>query len=102
NFNTFDGLSGVGDWIATCCCKRSRNRAVGERLGGGQTVKQITSSMQMVAEGIPTTKSAHECARRLNIETPIIDQVDGLLYERKVPVQAMHELLERDQKAEQV
>ena len=56
----------------------------------------------MVAEGIPTTKSAHECARSLDIETPIIDQVDGLLYKGKVPVQAMHELLERDQKAEQV
>jgi len=102
NFKTFYGLSGVGDLIATCFSKHSRNRRVGERLGRGQTVKQITSSMQMVAEGIPTTKSAHECARRLNIETPIIDQVDGLLYEGKLPVQAMQELLERDQKAEQV
>src|SRR5206468_10772262 len=102
NFKTFDGLSGAGDLIATCFSKHSRNRRVGERLGRGQTLKQITSSMQMVAEGIPTTKSAHECARGLDIETPIIDQVDGLLYKGKVPVQAMHELLERDQKAEQV
>ena len=102
NFKTFYGLSGAGDLIATCFSKHSRNRRVGEQLGRGQTLKQITSSMQMVAEGIPTTKSAHECARRLDIETPIIDQVHGLLYEGKVPVQAMHELLERDQKAEQV
>jgi glycerol-3-phosphate dehydrogenase (NAD(P)+) len=102
NFKTFYGLSGAGDLIATCFSRHSRNRRVGEQLGRGQTLKQITSSMQMVAEGIPTTKSAHECARRLNIETPIIDQVDGLLYEGKVPVQAMQELLERDQKAEQV
>lgn len=102
NLKTFYGLSGVGDLIATCFSKHSRNRRVGEQLGRGQTLKQITSSMQMVAEGIPTTKSAHECARRLDIETPIIDQVDGLLYEGKGPVQAMHELLERDQKAEQV
>jgi glycerol-3-phosphate dehydrogenase (NAD(P)+) len=56
----------------------------------------------MVAEGIPTTKSAFECARSLGIETPIIDQVQALLYEGKSPVQAMQELLERGQKAEQI
>jgi len=55
-----------------------------------------------VAEGIPTAKSAYECARRLGIDTPIIDQVYGLLYEGKPPVQAMHDLLERDQKSEQI
>jgi glycerol-3-phosphate dehydrogenase (NAD(P)+) len=58
--------------------------------------------MEMVAEGIPTAKSAYECARRLGIDTPIIDQVYGLLYEGKPPVQAMHDLLERDQKSEQI
>jgi glycerol-3-phosphate dehydrogenase (NAD(P)+) len=56
----------------------------------------------MIAEGISSAKSAFECARRLNVETPIIDQVYALLYERKAPVQAMQELLERDQKAEQI
>ena len=56
--------------------------------------------MQMVAEGIPTTKSAYECARKLNIETPIIDQAYAVLYENKWPGQAMRELLGRDQKAE--
>src|SRR5213592_3182104 len=102
NVKTFYGLSGAGDLIATCFSKHSRNRRVGEQLGRGQTLKQITSSMKMVAEGIPTAKSAFACARKLKIDTPIIDQVDGLLYKGKVPVQAMHELLERDQKAEQV
>src|SRR5207253_6219913 len=52
NFKTFYGLSGAGDLIATCFSKHSRNRRVGDRRGRGQTVKQITSSMQMVAEGI--------------------------------------------------
>jgi glycerol-3-phosphate dehydrogenase (NAD(P)+) len=102
NFRTFYGLSGAGDLIATCFSKHSRNRRVGELLGRGQTLQQITSSMQMVAEGISTTKSAYECARRLNIDTPIIDQVFALLYEGKAPVQAMRDLLERDQKAEQI
>jgi glycerol-3-phosphate dehydrogenase (NAD(P)+) len=102
NFRTFYGLSGVGDLVATCFSRLSRNRRVGEHLGRGQTLQQITSAMQTVAEGIPTTKSAYECARRLGIDTPIIDQVYALLCEGKPPVQAMHDLLERDQKSEQI
>jgi glycerol-3-phosphate dehydrogenase (NAD(P)+) len=102
SFKTFYGLSGAGDLIATCFSKHSRNRRVGEHLGRGQMLQQITSSMQMVAEGIPTTKSAYECARRLSVDTPIVDQVYSLLYEGKAPIQAMQELLERDQKAEQI
>jgi glycerol-3-phosphate dehydrogenase (NAD(P)+) len=102
NFKTFYGLSGVGDLIATCFSKHSRNRRVGEYLGRGQTIGQVTSAMQMVAEGIPTTKSAYECARKLNIDTPIVNEVYALVYEGKTPVQAMHDLLERDQKAEQI
>ncbi len=99
---TFYGLSGAGDLIATCFSQHSRNRKVGERLGRGESLVQITSSMQMVAEGIPTTKSAYDCARKLDIETPIIDQVYALLYEGKPPLQGLQELLQRDQKAEQV
>jgi glycerol-3-phosphate dehydrogenase (NAD(P)+) len=102
NFRTFYGLSGAGDLVATCFSKHSRNRRVGEYLGRGQTIEQITSAMQMVAEGIPTTKSAYACARRLNIDTPITNEVYALLYEGKTPAQAMHDLLERDQKAEQL
>jgi glycerol-3-phosphate dehydrogenase (NAD(P)+) len=101
NFRTFCGLSGLGDLMATCFSKHSRNRRVGEYLGRGQTLQQITSAMQMVAEGVPTTKSAYECARTLNIDTPIIDEVYALLSQEKTPAQAMQKLLERDQKAEQ-
>jgi glycerol-3-phosphate dehydrogenase (NAD(P)+) len=102
NVKTFYGLSGAGDLIATCFSKHSRNRRVGEYLGRGQTIGQITSTMQMVAEGIPTTKSAYECAQKLSIDTPITNEVYALLYEGKTPVHAMHDLLERDQKAEQI
>jgi len=98
--STFQGLSGAGDLIATCFSKHSRNRSVGERLGRGESLQQITSSMQMVAEGIPTAKSAYECARQLNVETPIIDQVHAVVYEGKPPLQGLQELLQRDQKAE--
>jgi glycerol-3-phosphate dehydrogenase (NAD(P)+) len=100
--STFYGLSGAGDLIATCYSRHSRNRHVGEQLGRGESLQQITSSMQMVAEGIPTTRSAYECARKLQIETPIIDQIYAILYEDKPVTQAMEELLGRDQKAEHI
>ena len=102
NERTFYGLSGVGDLIATCFSKHSRNRRVGERLGRAETLAQIQADMKMVAEGIPTAKSAFECARRLKVETPIIDQIYASLYQRKPLLLAMQELLGRDPKAERL
>lgn len=97
---TFQGLSGIGDLIATCFSRHSRNRRVGEQLGQGRSLSEITTGMRTVAEGIPTSKSAFECARKLGIQTPIIDQVYAVLHEAKPPLRAMHELLDRDQKSE--
>jgi glycerol-3-phosphate dehydrogenase (NAD(P)+) len=102
NARTFYGLSGVGDLIATCFSKHSRNRRVGERLGHAETLAQIQTDMKMVAEGIPTGKSAFECARRLGVETPIIDQIYAVLYQNKPLLFAMQELLGRDPKAERL
>jgi glycerol-3-phosphate dehydrogenase (NAD(P)+) len=96
----FYGLSGAGDLIVTCYSERSRNHTVGKRLGRGESLIQITKSMNMVAEGIPTARSAFECARQLKIETPIIDQVYAVLYEHKKPTGALEEVLSREQKAE--
>lgn len=97
----FFGLSGAGDLILTCYSDRSRNHTVGKRLGQGEPLIQITPAMKTVAEGIPTTLSAWECARRLNVVTPIIDQVYAVLYEQKKPMAALEELLSREQKPEQ-
>ena len=97
---TFRGLSGIGDLMVTCFSRHSRNRAVGERLGRGETPEQISASMQMVAEGVPTTLSAYECARRLGVETPIIDAVNALLYEGKSPREVLVEILSRDPRPE--
>jgi glycerol-3-phosphate dehydrogenase (NAD(P)+) len=97
---TFRGLSGCGDLMVTCFSRHSRNRSVGERLGRGETPEQIAASMQMVAEGVPTALSAHECARRLNIQTPVIDAVYGLLYEKKSPREVLLEMLSREPKPE--
>ena len=99
--NAFYGLSGAGDLILTCYSDGSRNHTVGKRLGRGEPLPEITSSMRMVAEGIPTARSAWECARRLNIATPITDQVYAILYEQKKPAVALEELLKREPKPEQ-
>jgi glycerol-3-phosphate dehydrogenase (NAD(P)+) len=102
NATAFYGLSGAGDLILTCYSERSRNHTVGKRLGRGEPVADITASMKTVAEGIPTARSAWECARRLNIATPVIDQVYAVLYEQKKPTVALEELLRREQKPEQL
>lgn len=97
---TFMGLSGIGDLMVTCFSQHSRNRRVGERLGQGERLAEIVASMQMVAEGVPTTYSAYECARRLNVDTPIIDQVKAILDGTTSPRDALASLLSRDPKAE--
>ncbi len=98
--DTFMGLSGVGDLMVTCFSRHSRNRAVGERLGKGERLADIVASMQMVAEGVPTTYSAFECARKFGVETPIIDQVKAILDGAVAPAAAMARLLGRDPKPE--
>ena len=98
---TFRGLSGIGDLMVTCFSRHSRNRSVGERLGRGEAPQQIAGSMQMVAEGVPTALSAYECARKMGLETPIIDAVYGLLYNSKSPREVLAEILSRDPKPEE-
>jgi glycerol-3-phosphate dehydrogenase (NAD(P)+) len=97
---TFFGLSGIGDLMVTCFSSHSRNRRFGERLGRGESPSQIQTSMQMVAEGVPTTLSAWQCARKLGIEAPITSEIHAVLYEGKAPHEAMWELLGRPPKAE--
>ncbi|MFZ4775354.1 MAG: NAD(P)H-dependent glycerol-3-phosphate dehydrogenase [Terrimicrobiaceae bacterium] len=97
---TFFGLSGVGDLMVTCFSRHSRNRKVGERLGRGDSPADIQASMKMVAEGIPTTRGAWQCAQRYGIEAPITGQIHSVLYEGKPPHEAMWELLGRPPKAE--
>jgi glycerol-3-phosphate dehydrogenase (NAD(P)+) len=98
--NAFYGLSGAGDLILTCYSEGSRNHRLGKRLGRGETLAEITASTKMVAEGVPTAQSAWECARRLNVATPIIDQVHAILYQQKKPAVALEELLKREPKPE--
>lgn len=97
---TFFGLSGVGDLMVTCFSRHSRNRRVGERLGRGESPSDIQASMKMVAEGVPTTLGAWQCAQKHGIEAPITAQIYSVLYENKPPHEAMWELLGRPPKPE--
>lgn len=97
---TFAGLSGMGDLMATCFSKLSRNRGFGERVGRGEKPDAILNSMISVAEGYPTARSACELARKLKIGTPIIAEVYAMLYEGKNVRQAVQDLTTRESKAE--
>jgi glycerol-3-phosphate dehydrogenase (NAD(P)+) len=97
---TFSGLSGLGDLMLTCFSKQSRNRDLGERLGCGETMKAIQASHPKLAEGYPTTRSAHRLAREKKTPIPIIDEVYALLYEGKEPKKAVRDLISRAFKAE--
>lgn len=97
---TFFGLAGIGDLVLTCTGDLSRNRTVGLRLGQGEKLAAILSTMTMVAEGIKTTRAAHQLAIREKIEMPIVSQIYGILYEGWGPRQAVKDLMTRDLKAE--
>lgn len=97
---TFSGLSGLGDLVLTCTGSLSRNRNVGLKLGKGEKLEDIVSEMQMVAEGVKTTKSGYELARKMGIEMPILEQVYAILYQDKKCDNAVRDLLRRELKVE--
>ena len=97
---TFAGLSGMGDLIVTCMSRHSRNRYVGEQIGKGQKLKQILKSMEMVAEGVETSRSASQLAKKHEVETPITNEVYKILFEDKDPIKATTDLMTRDMKTE--
>lgn len=99
---TFAGLAGLGDLVLTCTGELSRNRTVGLKIGEGLTLEEITGGMNMVAEGIKNTRSAHELGLKMQVAMPITAEVYQILYEGKAPEDAVRELMSRDLKAEAV
>ncbi len=97
---TLAGLSGLGDLVLTCTGDLSRNRTVGLRLGRGERLADIVSSMKEVAEGVRNTRSVHELAQSVGIEMPITEQMYRLLYEDKPPRQVVIDLMTRGLKRE--
>jgi glycerol-3-phosphate dehydrogenase (NAD(P)+) len=97
---TFAGLAGIGDLILTCTGDLSRNRMVGLRIAKGIPIEEIISGMKMVAEGIKTSLSAYNLAKKMGIEMPISTEVYNIIYEEKDPRKAVKDLMTRELKVE--
>jgi glycerol-3-phosphate dehydrogenase (NAD(P)+) len=97
---TFAGLAGMGDLIATCSSDRSRNHRVGFAMAQGKTLDEIVSEMKMVAEGVKTTKSVLGLARRTGVEMPIASHVDRVLEGEMTPREGMLSLMTREARSE--
>jgi len=98
---TFSGLGGLGDLVLTCTGDLSRNRTVGLKLGHGKNISTILSEMNMVAEGVMTTRSAWNLASKMEVEMPILEQVYQVLYKDKPCSEAVKDLFARSLKLEQ-
>ena len=92
---TFRGLSGYGDLIVTCLSKHSRNRQLGQLIGQGKALEDITSDMSMIAEGIFTAKSVHQLQLKHNVEMPIHEAIYQVLFQKKDPKNSVSELMTR-------
>jgi len=100
NPNTFMGLAGLGDVVATCASAKSRNTAVGVRLGRGELIATITQSMSMVAEGVRSSLSVLQLAQRCKIEMPITEQVAAVCEGKTNAQDALVQLMARASKSE--
>jgi glycerol-3-phosphate dehydrogenase (NAD(P)+) len=97
---TFAGLAGMGDLVATCISRHSRNRYVGEQLGRGRPPAQIVTDMKMVAEGVKTSRAVVELAAGAGVETPIADEVAAALHEGKKATDILADLMQRRMRPE--
>jgi glycerol-3-phosphate dehydrogenase (NAD(P)+) len=100
NKDTFYGLSGFGDLVATCHGVWSRNREFGEKIGAGKTVEELLAGRKTVVEGFRTTQALHGLCQERAISAPILSEVYAILYEQKKPADALHSLMTRELKPE--
>lgn len=99
-FETFCGLTGIGDLIVTCASMHSRNRRAGILIGQGKTMEEAMEEVNMVVEGVYSAKAAMALARKYDVQLPIIEQVNAVLFEGKSADQAVQDLMLRDKKIE--
>lgn len=97
---TVSGLSGIGDLVVTCLSRHSRNRYVGEQIGKGHSLDDVVGHMNMVAEGVLTSKAVHELSGKVDVEMPITRTVYEMLFEGKPVQQAILDLMTREPKKE--
>lgn len=97
---TFSGLSGMGDLIVTCASMHSRNRRAGILIGQGYTMEEAMAEVNMVVEGVYSAKAALHLAKKYNVEMPIVEQVNKVLFEGKAASEAVKDLMLRDRRIE--
>jgi glycerol-3-phosphate dehydrogenase (NAD(P)+) len=99
-YETLSGLTGIGDLIVTCESKHSRNRKAGMLMGQGYTMEEATKEVKMVVEGIYSAKAALALAKKYDVQMPIIEVVNQVLFENKSAMEAVAELMQRDKRSE--
>ncbi len=99
-FETFCGLTGIGDLIVTCASMHSRNRRAGILIGQGKTMQEAMDEVKMVVEGVYSAKAAMELSKKYGVDMPIIEQVNLVLFEGKPAAEAVKDLMLRDKKIE--
>ncbi|MCI8710538.1 MAG: NAD(P)H-dependent glycerol-3-phosphate dehydrogenase [Dorea sp.] len=97
---SFTGLTGIGDLIVTCASVHSRNRKAGYLMGKGKSMQEAMDEVQMVVEGVYSTKAAVKLGKKYDVALPIVNKVNEVLFEGKDPREAVDELMLRDSKAE--
>lgn len=97
---TMMGLAGLGDLVLTCTGSLSRNRFVGQELGRGRELREITEGMREVAEGVKTSRAVKQLADKVGVEMPIAAEVNGVLYEGKTVQEAAKALMSRPLRGE--
>lgn len=99
-FETFCGLSGIGDLIVTCASMHSRNRRAGILIGQSKSYEEAMAEVKMVVEGVHSAKAAMGLAKKYDVQVPIIEQVNELLFHGRPAEEAVKELMLRDKKIE--
>ena len=97
---TFAGLSGIGDLIVTCCSTHSRNHNAGFLIGKGKTADEAMKEVGQVVEGVYSAKAALKLSKKYDVDMPIVEKMNEVLFEGKNPKEAVTELLLRDKKTE--
>ena len=99
-YQTYTGLSGIGDLIVTCASMHSRNRRAGILIGKGYTMEEAMKEVQMVVEGVYSAKAARSLAKKYNVSMPIVEEVNQVLFEGKPAKEAVADLMLRDKRIE--
>lgn len=100
NYNTFYGLTGLGDLIVTCLSEHSRNRTAGKLIAQGKSIEEAQKEVGMVIEGLDNIEVAYKLSKIHNVEMPIVNTVYDVLYNNLSPIDAVNILMTRDKKAE--